>query len=258
MAKREITDEEIKKSLDFLKTIGTTPSGQEDANGGQEKKMELLKAEFQEHIEKAKCIADEMEKLKKATVAPEEGKEEEENEKLKEKDLENESEKENKEAEKVEAGKKTTMKKSNESDVISKQEVEELRKSLMDEFSSQLGSYKEEVNEIMKSKDDEINSLKDKLEYFESQPIQKSIRPGSVEYIKKSFEVAENDGLKPLSKQMQKSLVSNALFEAFSTEEDSLMKGKLSEAVSTFEAGNGFIPEDVIAYMKAKHKIAIV
>jgi hypothetical protein len=248
MAKREITDEEIKKSLDFLKTIGTTPSGQEDANGGQEKKMELLKAEFQEHIEKAKCIADEMEKLKKATVAPEEGKEEEENE----------SEKENKEAEKVEAGKKTTMKKSNESDVISKQEVEELRKSLMDEFSSQLGSYKEEVNEIMKSKDDEINSLKDKLEYFESQPIQKSIRPGSVEYIRKSFEVAENDGLKPLSKQMQKSLVSNALFEAFSTEEDSLMKGKLSEAVSTFEAGNGFIPEDVIAYMKAKHKIAIV
>ena len=68
MAKREITDEEIKKSLDFLKTIGTTPSGQEDANGGQEKKMELLKAEFQEHIEKAKCIADEMEKLHRKRV----------------------------------------------------------------------------------------------------------------------------------------------------------------------------------------------
>lgn len=221
-----VTKEQIAEAIQYLDDIEKSSSGMDlstSTNGGDSKTLEELQVEYVNTIKKAQEIKGEMEKLspkEEISKAEEEVPEEESEEKEEEKaDL----------------------------------DKEEIIKSVRDELFPEIGKRDEEI-ELLKSM---ISDLTRRVEEEETQPIKKSFTNGAPLTFKERFEKAEKEGKRVYSKVLQKSTISNHLYNLFVETEDEIEKGVISNAIAQFESA-GFLDPSLEQRLQEKHNIEII
>lgn len=239
MKKEKISTEELEKSLQYLEAFSkgkTSEPVDEKPTGENEEPKESLEEEPEDelytahknrmaaYIDKAMCHKAYMDKIKKREPLPDEAFE----------DLEEPSNGGETREEKVEKGNQNEL---------SEKNIDELVKA---QISEALNAQKQESDAIIKSLRDEIEQLKD-------QPVRKTLIKGADAItLKKAISGEKVDDKTLLSISIQKSKVSEALFNAYENETDEVIKGQLGEAVAEFESTGNYISPEVAQIMETK------
>ncbi len=117
--------------------------------------------------------------------------------------------------------------------------------------------FESRILDIEKSKDQEIETLKeqlllqksqltevlDKIADIEKTPIRKSFVSENELSFTERFEKAKKEGKTIVSKDLQKSVVSNHIYNMYVESTDEFEKSILGEAISQFESANYLSPE---------------
>lgn len=134
------------------------------------------------------------------------------------------------------------MKKGNDNE-LSQDQIGELVKAKVAEA---LSAQKSESESIIKSLQEQISQLQET-------PIRKTIIKGADALtLKKALSGEKVDDKTVLSISLQKSKVSDVLFEAFEGEKDEIVKGRIGEAIAEFEATGEYISPEVAQIMEKK------
>lgn len=212
----KVSNEELQKSIEYINGLSLEKSNEsmdfsEKTNGGTEENITRLQGELNDHVKKAKEIKEELDKLSKGE---------------KEKPLEN-KEKEGKEDDDKEEVKE---KKEEKPDMDKEEIMKSIKDSLFNDF-----------NDLLKSKDDKIEILSKKIEEISNEPIRKSIIGNPTNFIER-FQKSKSEGKNAILKS-NKSTISNYMYDLFLEEKDDIMKGKIGEAITTFESASELDPE---------------
>lgn len=249
-----VTEKELEESLNYLEAFA---KGQETKpiNGGKKETDEEPDDElYQAHKKKLASYLDKammhkgcMEKIRKGEPLPDEAFD----------DLEDEAP-----AQPAKPEKKEEKQDGGEEETVSKAQVDELVKA---QVSAALEEQKKQSDELVKAQitealnaqkaesDKIIKGLQDEIQTLKDTPVRKTVLKGADAItLKKALAGEEVEGKKLLSVSLQKSQVSNALFEAYESEKDEMTKGMLGEAVAEFESTGGFVSPEVAKYMENK------
>jgi len=259
MKKEQISTEELEKSLQYLEAFS---KGQESAPVEGDKKPEdedepddelyaAHKKRVAAYIDKAMCHKGYMDKIKKGEPLPDEAFDDLDepanggegvNEESKEhkgeepaKEPEGKGDEESKKPEeKVEKG---------NHDELHKQDIDEIVKAQVIEV---LNAQKKESDEIIKGLQAEIDALKET-------PVRKTLIKGADAItLKKAISGEKVDDKTLLSISLQKSKVSEVLFNAYENETDEMTKGQLGDAVAEFESTGNYISPETAQIMESK------
>lgn len=247
-----VNKEELQEALEYLDSFEKgqkTIEIDEEANGGQEEKIERYKEKLNSHIKKAKAYKEALDKLEKGESADVEDEEMET-----EKTNETEEKVSNKEGEEIEKGlEKETIKEEG----LSFGSVEELSKSIEEKVLLKVG---ERYEDLIKSKDSEIKSLTERLDSLENEPVRKSITKSAKFVVLEKALKGEptEEGKIVLSKRLQKSKVSDALFSAWEQEKDEVKKSFYADAVAKFESTGSYISPSVVEDLFKSKNIQII
>lgn len=247
-----VTEKELEESLNYLEAFA---KGQETKpiNGGKKETDEEPDDElYQAHKKKLASYLDKammhkgcMEKIRKGEPLPDEA--------FEDLDEEEPAAAPAKKEEKQNGGEEETVSKAKVDELVKAQvsaALEEQKKQsdelVKAQITEALNAQKAESDKIIKGLQDEIQTLKDT-------PVRKTVLKGADAItLKKALAGEEVEGKKLLSVSLQKSQVSNALFEAYESEKDEMTKGMLGEAVAEFESTGGFVSPEVAKYMENK------
>lgn len=226
----KVSQEELLKSIQYLDQLDqvTLEKGQvsmdfsEETNGGKEEQIKKLQGEFNDHINKAKEIKAELDKLQKA----------------------DELEKVDEEEEKPE-GKKPEEKAEEKPNL----EKEEIIKSVRDSIFG-------EITELIESKDQKIQILSQKLEQISNEPIKKSFTGGELNYVDR-FLKSKSEGRTPLLKSSQKSTISNHMYNLFIETSDEILKSQIGDAITMYESSGELDPQ-VRSLVQSKYGLEII
>lgn len=236
-----VTKEEVEQAVKYLDNIS---KGQEsmdlspEVNGGGSENVSQMKTDMVSYIKKAKEIKEKLDKLEKSDDFDEDDKVKEKEEKEPEEEVEKGEPKE-----KMESKEKKEDKLDNE----------EIMKGL-----------RTEILEIKKSKDEEIELLKsqlsevlNKVKIIENTPIKKSFTSEGEITFAERFEKAKSEGKTVVSKDFQKSVISNHIYNMYVECTDQFEKGELGDAISQFESA-GYLSPELQRRLSEKYKIEIV
>ena len=141
------------------------------------------------------------------------------------------------------------MKKGNDNE-LSQDQIGELVKAKVAEA---LSAQKSESESIIKSLQDQIARQETQISQLQEIPIRKTIIKGADALtLKKALSGEKVDDKTVLSISLQKSKVSDVLFEAFEGEKDEIVKGRIGEAIAEFEATGEYISPEVAQIMEKK------
>jgi len=245
----KVTKEDIAEAIKYLDEI---EKGQDNmdlsstTNGGGTENIQSLKSEMLGFIKKAKEIQSKIDELEKA--------EEEDNEE----DIE--------EVEIEKAGKTKDIKKAEEEDVEEEENSEEeepeldkedikksIRNELFEDFKKSIES-KDDMIDLLKSKVDELS---EKIEQIENTPIKKSFTNNGPLSFKDRFEKAQSNGKTVVSKDLQKSVVSNHIFKLYEETNDEFQKSQYGEAIAQFESA-GYLNPEIQKTIGEKYNLEII
>lgn len=123
------------------------------------------------------------------------------------------------------------------------EQFEELVKS---KVSAEIDAVKDHYEEIIKG-------LKDEMSKIANEPVRKTLIKGAdAVTLKAAISGEKIDDKTVLSISLQKGKVSEALYNAYENEKDSMVKGVLGEAVAQFECTGNFISSEVAEIMDSK------
>ncbi len=252
----KVTKEDIAEAIKYLDEI---EKGQDNmdlsstTNGGGTENIQSLKSEMLGFIKKAKEIQSKIDELEKS-------------------DDKEDTEEEEKKAEEVEKARKTKdIKKAEEEEVEDDSEEEEesseeeepeldkedikksIKNELFEDFKKSIES-KDDMIDLLKSKVDELS---EKIEQIENEPIKKSFTNNGPLNFKDRFEKAQSEGKTVVSKDLQKSVVSNHIFKLYEETNDEFQKSQYGEAIAQFESA-GYLNPEIQKTIGEKYNLEII
>lgn len=256
MEKKTVTIEELNDSLQYLETFmkgqdssslenpangkqaseeGKEPGSTASEGGEQEPEDDELYAAHKKrmaaYIDKAMSHKGIMDKIKKGEPLPDEAFE----------DLEDD------EPGAKEPGKGIEKGLQNE---LGQEQLDEIVKAKVNEA---LTAQKAESEEIIKGLQNQIEEQKGQIAQLQEQPVRKTIIKGADALtLKKALSGEKVDDKTVLSISLQKSKVSNVLFDAFENEKDEVVKGRLGDAITEFESTGSYISPEIAQIMEKK------
>lgn len=240
----KVTKEQVEDAVKYLDTISKGKDNMElnpEINGGGSENISELKSELVGAIKKAKELKEKIDELEKAKSKEEE---------LDKEDSVKKSELEDGNEEKEESEDKD---KEDEKPDLDKEEIiKSIKSEVLETFKDTLTNKDEEIT-LLKSK---INDLTSKMSEFENTPIRKSFT-GEPLTFKDRFEKAQNEGKTVVSKTLQKSTISNHIYNLFVETTDEFEKGELGNAISQFESA-GYLDPAIQAKLSTKYNIEII
>lgn len=248
---KKVTEQELQESLDYLNAFAkgeeTKPIEKEEKKepekpADEEPDDELYQAHkkrLASYLDKAMMHKGCMEKIKKGEPLPDEAFD----------DLEDEEEPKAPE-------KKEDVQKGEQTEELEKAKIDELVKAQVESQIDEIVKAKVAIAlEEQKSKSDEvIKGLQDRISELEETPVRKTLIKGAdAVTLKKALSGEKDDnGKQILSVSLQKSKVSEALYQAFESEKDEMTKSILGEAVAEFESTGSYISPEVQKIMDDK------
>lgn len=262
-----VTKEEVENAIKYLDNIS---KGQESmdlspaVNGGESENISQMKADMVDHIKKAKEIKEKLDKLKKSDDFDDDDEIKEEEEDLEEK--EGSENKDNEEENESNLEKGGSKKKVEEMKEKSKDGKESNDKEDREELDNEeiIKGLKTEIFNIKKSKDEELELVKSqlsevitKMKALENTPIRKSFTSENELTFIERFEKAKSEGKTVVSKDFQKSVISDSIYNMYVESTDQFEKSELGEAITQFESA-GYLSPELQRKLSEKYKIEIV
>lgn len=252
----KVTKEDIAEAIKYLDEI---EKGQDNmdlsstTNGGGTENIQSLKSEMLGFIKKAKEIQSKIDELEKSDGKEdnEEGTEEVEVEEAgKTKDI-----KKAEEEEEIEDDGEEGEESSEEEELeLDKEDIKKsIRNELFEDFKKSIES-KDDMIDLLKSKVDELS---EKIEQIENEPIKKSFTNNGPLSFKDRFEKAQSNGKTVVSKDLQKSVVSNHIFKLYEETNDEFQKSQYGEAVAQFESA-GYLNPEIQKTIGEKYNLEII
>lgn len=252
----KVTKEDIAEAIKYLDEI---EKGQDNmdlsstTNGGGTENIQSLKSEMLGFIKKAKEIQSKIDELEKSDGKEdnEEGTEEVEVEEAgKTKDI-----KKAEEEEEIEDDGEEGEESSEEEELeLDKEDIKKsIRNELFEDFKKSIES-KDDMIDLLKSKVDELS---EKIEQIENEPIKKSFTNNGPLSFKDRFEKAQSNGKTVVSKDLQKSVVSNHIFKLYEETNDEFQKSQYGEAIAQFESA-GYLNPEIQKTIGEKYNLEII
>lgn len=239
----KVTKEQVEDAVKYLDTISKGKDNMElnpEINGGGSENISELKSELVGAIKKARELKEKIDELEKAKSKEED---------LNKEELVEKSELEDGNKEKEESEDKD---KDDEPNLDKEEIIKSIKGEIFESFKDTLTNKDEEIN-LLKS---QINDLTSKMSEFENTPIRKSFT-GEPLTFKDRFEKAQNEGKTVVSKTLQKSTISNHIYNLFVETTDEFEKGELGNAISQFESA-GYLDPAIQAKLSTKYNIEII
>lgn len=237
----KVTKEQVEDAVKYLDTISKGKDNMElnsEINGGGSENISELKSELVGAIKKARELKEKIDELEKA--------------KSKEEDLNKEELVEKSELEDDKVDNKEEVDKDDEPNLDKEEIIKSIKGEIFESFKDTLMNKDEEIN-LLKS---QINDLSCKMLEIENTPIRKSFT-GEPLTFKDRFEKAQNEGKTVVSKTLQKSTISNHIYNLFVETTDEFEKGELGNAISQFESA-GYLDPAIQAKLSTKYNIEII
>ena len=251
----KVTKEDIAEAIKYLDEI---EKGQDNmdlsstTNGGGTENIQSLKSEMLGFIKKAKEIQSKIDELEKSDGKEDNEEDTEEVEvegvgktkdikKAEEEEIEDDSEEEEESSEEEESE-------------LDKEDIKKsIRNELFEDFKKSIES-KDDMIDLLKSKVDELS---EKIEQIENEPIKKSFTNNGPLSFKDRFEKAQSNGKTVVSKDLQKSVISNHIFKLYEETNDEFQKSQYGEAIAQFESA-GYLNPEIQKTIGEKYNLEII